>query len=223
MTRISPFPASGIRSPAITAAARRKPSRISAIASRFKDFRLSRSPISPCQSEHESFAKTGFGGAALHGNSPQMGVTFTTLGARFARGFPLGQYALEADATLGYRHAFGTVTRQPMRTSCSAAPGSIQRARRSRKCRARQSGSAGPCDQQHQARPRLCRRIRRLRCPEWRQSKRRLELLSARPRKPHRWRPTVKQCFTSFVVVGVLAFVLCSEARAGPYEDGEAA
>ena len=58
----------------------------------------------------QSFAETGFGGAALHGNSPQMGVTFTTLGARFARGFLLGQYALEADATLGYRHAFGTVT-----------------------------------------------------------------------------------------------------------------
>ena len=42
--------------------------------------------------------------------SVQMGVTFGTLGARFARGFMLGPYALEADATLGYRHAFGAVT-----------------------------------------------------------------------------------------------------------------
>ena len=58
----------------------------------------------------QSFAETGFGGAALHGDSGNMGVAFTTSGMRLAKGFTLGQYALEADATLGYRHAFGTVT-----------------------------------------------------------------------------------------------------------------
>jgi subtilase-type serine protease len=39
-----------------------------------------------------------------------MGLAFTTLGMRLAKGFALGQYALEAGATLGYRHALGTVT-----------------------------------------------------------------------------------------------------------------
>jgi Autotransporter beta-domain len=38
-----------------------------------------------------------------------MGVAFTTLGMRLAKGFTLDQHALEADAALGYRHAFGTV------------------------------------------------------------------------------------------------------------------
>ena len=57
-----------------------------------------------------SFTESGFGGAALHGDANDMGVTFATLGVRFAKSFALGQYALESDATLGYRHAFGTVT-----------------------------------------------------------------------------------------------------------------
>ena len=39
-----------------------------------------------------------------------MGVTFATLGLRFAKDFTLGRYALESDATQDYRHAFGTVT-----------------------------------------------------------------------------------------------------------------
>ncbi len=57
-----------------------------------------------------SFNEVGFGGAALHGNSGDMNVGFTTLGARFSKAFTLAQFALEADATLGFRHAFGTVT-----------------------------------------------------------------------------------------------------------------
>ncbi len=57
-----------------------------------------------------SFNESGFGGAALHGASSDIGVTFGALGLRLAQGFTLGQYALETDASLGYRHAFGSVT-----------------------------------------------------------------------------------------------------------------
>ena len=42
-----------------------------------------------------SFTESGFGGAALHGDANDMGVTFATLGVRFAKSFTLGQYALE--------------------------------------------------------------------------------------------------------------------------------
>jgi subtilase-type serine protease len=57
-----------------------------------------------------SFSESGFDGAALHGDANDMGVTFATLGTRFAKGFTLGQYVLEADAMVGYRRALGSVT-----------------------------------------------------------------------------------------------------------------
>ena len=56
-----------------------------------------------------------------------MGVTFTTLGARFAESLHARTVALETDAGVGYRRAFGPVTpRPPMRVSCLAALGSTR-------------------------------------------------------------------------------------------------
>jgi outer membrane autotransporter protein len=57
-----------------------------------------------------SFNENGFGGAALYGASSDIGVTFGTLGLRLAKEFTLARYGFEIDASLGYRHAFGSVT-----------------------------------------------------------------------------------------------------------------